>query len=37
MNHFIRLVEVNTKQASYEQEKLKFFYGAYDWLNDLEN
>jgi len=25
MNHFIRLVEVNTKMASYVQEKLKFF------------
>jgi hypothetical protein len=25
MNHFIRLVEVNTKESSYVQEKLKFF------------
>jgi len=25
MNHFIRLVEVNTKQASYVQEKLNIF------------
>ena len=25
MNHFIRLVEVNTKQSSYVQEELKFF------------
>jgi len=25
MNHFIRLVEVNTKEASYVQEKLLFF------------
>jgi hypothetical protein len=25
MNHFIGLVEVSTEQASYVQEKLKFF------------
>jgi hypothetical protein len=37
MNHFIRLVEVNTKLASYVQEKRNFFYEACGWLNDIQN